>query len=388
LHATHTTRTQKDAEETNDMDFRYSEEQQAIGDLAGQVLSDRSTHERLRELERGDGPRFDHELWAELANVGVLGATIPEEHGGAGLDLVALGAVLEHAGRTAAAVPLWETLGLGVPAIAKYAPTDVAADVLGRVAAGELILTAGWHEQGGEPLVPTTIASRTDDGLGWTVSGTKICVPAGVIADAVLVPAAIEDGGSVGLFLVHKGEGVGVEPLVTTLGDPQAALLLADASATLIAEGADALRWAYDRAVATQCAVATGVCAEALRLTAEYTKERKQFDVPIASFQAVAHRAADAYIDTEAVRLTAHQALWRLSNEVPASAEVATAKFWAAWGGQRVVHAAQHLHGGVGVDRDYPLHRCFLQAKELELQLGGATRQLLLLGEIVATEPV
>ena len=114
--------------------------------------------------------------------------------------------------------------------------------------------------------------------------------------------------------------------------------------------------------------------AKALELTAEYTKERKQFDVPIASFQAVAHRAADAFIDTEAVRLTSKQALWRLSVDMPASAEVAAAKYWVAFGGQRVVHTAQH--------------RYFLAAKELELQLGGATRQLLALGELIAAEPV
>lgn len=368
------------------MDFRFSEEQQAISDLAGQVLKDRSTHERLRGLEQGDGPRFDRDLWAELANVGILGATVPESHGGAGLDLVALGGVLEAAGRTAAAVPLWETLGLGVPAVAEFAASGVAADVLGTVVAGDTVLTAAWHEPGGEPLIPTTIAARA--GGDWALTGTKICVPAGAVADAVLVPAAMEDRGSVGLFIADIGEGVGVEPLVTTLGDPQAALLFAEAPATLVAEGADTLRWAYERAVATQCAVVTGVCDEALRLTAEYTKERKQFDVPIASFQAVAHRAADAYIDTEAVRLTAHQALWRLDNDALASAEVATAKFWASWGAQRVVHAAQHLHGGVGVDRDYPLHRCFLQAKELELQLGGTTRQLLMLGDVIAAEAV
>lgn len=368
------------------MDFRFSEEQQAISDLASQVLKDRSTHERLRELERTDGPRFDRDLWSELAELGVLGATVPESHGGAGLDLVALGGVLEAVGRTAAAVPLWETLGLGVPAIAEFAPSRLADRILGSVAEGATVLTAAWHEPGGDPLVPTTIAAR--EGTGWTLTGTRICVPAGAIADAVLVPASIEEGGSVGLFLVDVGDGVAVEPLVTTYGDPQAALLLAEAPAELVAEGADALRWAFERAVATQCAVATGVCDEALRLTAEYTKERKQFDVPIASFQAVAHRAADAYVDAEAIRLTTHQALWRLGNGEDASAEVATAKFWAAWGGQRIVHAAQHLHGGVGVDRDYPLHRCFLQAKELELQLGGATRQLLSLGEVIAAQPV
>ena len=254
------------------------------------------------------------------------------------------------------------------------------------MAAGECVLTAAWHEEGGTPLRPTTVAERTGD--GWSLTGTKVCVPAGAVADAVLVPAAVE-GGSVGLFLVRTaGEGVAVEPLRTTLGDPQAAVLLASSPAELVAEGTESLAWAYERAVATQCAVAVGVCAEALRLTADYTKDRKQFDMPIAMFQAVGHRAADAYIDTEAVRLTTQQALWRLAAGMPASAEVSVAKFWAAWGGQRVVHAAQHLHGGVGVDRDYPLHRCFLQAKEIELQLGGATRQLLSLGELIASEPV
>lgn len=368
------------------MDFSLDEEAQAIGELAAQVIGDASTHERLRELERSDGPRLDRDLWASLAETGVLGAFVPEAHGGAGLDLVALGAVLEQVGSTTAAVPLWETLGLGVPAIAEFAPDSVAAQILPEVAAGSLVLTAGWHEDVGEPLRPTTIAERTGD--GWQLTGTKICVPAGAVADAVLIPAAVE-GGSVGLFLVRTdAEGVGVEPLDTTLGDPQAAILMAMSPAELVAEGHDSLTWAYERALATQCAVAVGVVSRALALTAEYTKERKQFDVPIASFQAVAHRAADAFIDTEAIRLTATQALWRLSVGMPAAAEVATAKYWAAFGGQRVVHTAQHLHGGVGVDRDYPLHRYFLAAKEIELQLGGTTRQLLALGQLLAAEPV
>lgn len=367
------------------MDFSLDEDAQAIAGLTAQVIGDASTHERLRELETGDSARFDRQLWAALAETGILGAFVPEAHGGAGLDLVALGAVLEQAGRHAAAVPLWETLGLAVPAIAEFASASLAEEILVAVAAGEMVLSAGWHEDGGEPLRPTTIASRVEG--GWQLTGTLVCVPAGAVADAVLVPAAIE-GGSVGLFLVRiDAEGVGVEPLRTTLGDPQAAILMAMSPAQIVAEGHESLRWAYERAVATQCAVAVGVLARALELTAEYTKERKQFDVPIASFQAVAHRAADSFIDVEAVRLTSTQALWRLSVGKPASAEVATAKYWAAFGGQRVVHTGQHLHGGVGVDRDYPLHRYFLSAKELELQLGGATRQLVALGELIADEP-
>jgi alkylation response protein AidB-like acyl-CoA dehydrogenase len=115
---------------------------------------------------------------------------------------------------------------------------------------------------------------------------------------------------------------------------------------------------------------------------------RKQFDRPIASFQAVGQRAADAYVDTEAVGITARQVAWRLSAGLPAEEQVAIAKFWAAEGGQRVVHAAQHIHGGLGVDRTYPLHRYFLAAKQIELTLGGATANLLRLGDIMAAEAV
>lgn len=368
------------------MDFSLDEEATAIGELAGQVLGDHSTHEKLRALERSGEPRFDRALWAALAETGVLGAFVPEEHGGAGLDLVALGAVLNHVGRTAAAVPIWETFGLGAPAIAEFAPAAVASEVLGKVAAGESVLSAAWHESGSEPLAPVTVASREDD--GWVVTGTKTCVPAGQVADAVLVPCAVRDG-SVGLFLVNTdAEGVAVEALTTTMGDPQAAVIFADSPAVLIAEGRESLRWAYERGVATLCSIAVGNCAEALGLTAQYTKDRKQFDVAIASFQSVAHRLADGFVDTEAIRLTAQQALWRLSVGMHATAEVASAKYWAAVAGQRVVHTGQHLHGGVGVDRDYPLHRYFLAAKEIELQLGGATRQLLDLGKLIAAEPV
>lgn len=114
------------------------------------------------------------------------------------------------------------------------------------------------------------------------------------------------------------------------------------------------------------------------------TKTRKQFDQPIASFQAVAHRAADAYIDTESITLTTRQAIWRIAEGLPARREVAVAKYFLADAGQRIVHAAQHLHGGIGVDRDYPLHRYFFAAKQLELYLGGTTESLARIGKLLA----
>jgi alkylation response protein AidB-like acyl-CoA dehydrogenase len=126
------------------------------------------------------------------------------------------------------------------------------------------------------------------------------------------------------------------------------------------------------------------VTEKALAMTAEYTSSREQFGRPIASFQAVHQRAADAYIDVEAIRLTLWQAAWRLANGVAATGEVAIAKFWAAEAAHRVVYAAQHLHGGIGVDVDYPLHRHYLWSKHIELTLGSGTRQLVRLGAALA----
>jgi alkylation response protein AidB-like acyl-CoA dehydrogenase len=119
-------------------------------------------------------------------------------------------------------------------------------------------------------------------------------------------------------------------------------------------------------------------------MTAQYTASRKQFDKPIATFQAVAQRAADAYIDLEAMRLSAQQAIWRLASGRDADRELAIAKFWAAEGGHRVCYAAQHLHGGIGVDTDYPLHHYYLKSRHIELTLGGSHTHLMSLGERLA----
>lgn len=360
------------------MNFNFTEEQAAVRDLADQIIGDKSDPAVLRELEKSGEPRFDAELWSTLAEAGLLGISLPESVGGAGLGLIEAGCVIKATGRNAAAVPTWETLGLGAPAIAEFADDATKAEWLGRVAAGDAILTAAWHDELGDPLDPQLV---TFDGAALT--GTKVCVPAGLIAHAAVVAAKGSNGPA--LVLVDlSAAGVTRVPEVTTAGSPEASIEFLSAPATLLAEGDEALRWAFDRAVATQCAAALGTAEASLALTAEYTKERKQFDVPIASFQAVGHRVADTFIDTESIRLTTWHALWRLSSGLPASEEVATAKFWASYSGHRVAHAAAHLHGGVGGDRDYPLHRHFIAFKQYELQLGGATQSLLRLGREIA----
>jgi alkylation response protein AidB-like acyl-CoA dehydrogenase len=371
------------------MDFAYAEEQQAVIELARKILADGATPKALRALEQSGGVRFDRALWARLGEAGLIGAAIPEAYGGGGLGFLALAGILEEAGRSVAPVPLLESAVLGALAIAEFGSDAQKERWLPRAARGEAILTAAFVEPHRETADPGTRAEPR--GAKFALTGEKLAVPAGELADALLVPAALPSGG-VGVFLLEaRAAGVSQTPLITTTRQPESALTLQGAEAELLGragQGAEIVAWIVLRATAAACAMAAGVTAEALRLTAEYTKTRKQFDQPIATFQAVAQRAADAFIDTEAVRLTALQAAWRIDAGLRAEAAVASAKYWAAAGGSRVTRAAQHLHGGVGVDREYPLHRYYLLARQLELTLGGGTQQLRSLGKLIASGDV
>ena len=371
------------------MDFVLSEEQIAVRDLAAQILTERATPERVREIEVTHD-WFDRDLWAELAKADLLGLCLPEAHGGAGYGLFELVLILEQVGKAVAPLPFLPTLALGAMPIAEFGTADQQAAWLPGVISGEVVLTAALSEGGNglPPAVPATQAIA--DGNGWRITGAKTLVPAAHLAARVLVPARTGDGTST-IFLVDpSADGVTAERNVATSLEPLTNLSFTNVAATAadvlgsVDGGAEVTKWIADRGIAALCGLQAGVCEAALRITATYTSNRKQFGSPIATFQAVAHRAADAYIDTEAVRLTAHQAAWRLANDLPADEELAIAKYWAAEGAHRVTHAAQHLHGGIGVDIDYPVHRTFRWARTIELSLGGGATHLRRLGRLLA----
>lgn len=386
------------------MDFSYGEEHEAVRELSERIFSERSTHERLKEVEAeaGEEGPFDRRLWSALADAGLLGIGLREDVGGAGLDFLATCLVIEAAGRSAARVPIVESLVYGAGTIERFGSAEQRRRVLPGVCAGSVVLTAALAELVDDVVVPGLVpaTTATREGAGWRLTGTKACVPAGLVADALLVPAVLagaQEGGHhrVGVFVVETGApGVhrtrqdgpaAPEALVELAGVAvRDDALLGGAAGDGRAIVADIAR----RATAALCIFESGVTDAVMALVAEYTKTREQFGKPIATFQAVGQRAADAYIDAEAIRLTAWQAAWRIARDIPADAEVAVAKFWSADGGQRVVHAAAHLHGGTSVDRDYPLHRYFLWTRQVELTLGGAHDSLLRLGGLLADEPV
>jgi alkylation response protein AidB-like acyl-CoA dehydrogenase len=373
------------------MDFTTTEDQQALVGLATKILNDRATPKRLAELEQA-GKWLDTDLWARLAEAGVVGASLREDVGGGGLGFTELALLLEQVGAHVAPVPLLETVLCAALPIDTFGTPEQRTRDLPDVAAGRAYLTAALVETGRDDL-RRPLTAATADGNGFRLSGTKTAVPLAALARRILVPASLPDGRVV-IALVEPGaEGLVVRPQTATSGQPQGELELTDvqvAAADVLAgpdRGGEVLDWLLDRATTGVAATALGVSGRALKLSAEYTTNRVQFGRPIATFQAVGHRLADAYVDVEAMRLTLLQAVWLLDSGLDARTEVAVAKWWAAEGGHRVAHAAQHVHGGVGVDVEYPLSRYFRWSKQLEFSLGAGTAQLLRLGAHLAAEP-
>src|SRR5262249_26172696 len=319
---------------------------------------------------------------------GILAAALPESLGGAGLGLLEQCSVLAEIGRAVAPVPYLASAVLGAGALARFGTPEQQSTWARPAAGGEPGLPAAPPEEDGDdPGTPAARAERAAD--RWVLTGTKPAVAAGRRADLILVPAATAHG--VTVFLVAPGRpGVTVRPQRMTDGDAAGHLELAsvelpdDRVLGSPAGGAEATGWLVAHGTVGLCAQQFGVLERALELTAEHAKSRPQFGRPIGSSQAVAGRLADAYIDVEGVRLTMWQAAWRLSAGLPCATEVATAKFWAADAGHRVAHTAVHVHGGVGIDTDHPLHRYFVAAKRLEFALGGATTQLRRIGAVLA----
>ena len=374
------------------MDFIQNEADVELASLSRKILTDQLTPDRLRAAE-ASGEEFDAALWADLAAAGVLSAALPESVGGAGLGLLAQCAVLTELGREVAPLPYLASIVLGASALARFGTPGQQERWAAPAARGEVILTAALAEEDGDdPRVPSATAERVAGGEGWTLSGVKTTVFAARLAGLMLVPATTTMG--VTVFLVDPCDtGVTVQRQQVTGGTMGRVVLdrvRVDGDRVLggPADGHQIAAWLADRATVGLCAVQFGVAARCLEMTSAYAQSRVQFGKPIGGFQAVAQRLADAYIDTEAIRLTMWQAAWRLAAGLPCDSEVATAKFWAADAGHRVAHTAVHVHGGVGIDMDYPLHRYFVAAKRCEFALGGATAQLRRIGAALASDQV
>ncbi|MEU7724542.1 acyl-CoA dehydrogenase family protein [Streptomyces sp. NPDC040724] len=340
------------------MDFHPTEEQAAAAGLAARIFADLATHERLAAAGTGS----DAELWKALTTAGLTAAV--EEIGLLGLVLL-----LEEQGRTTAQIPYAATCAYGILPVAAHGSPEQRGRLLPALGSGEAVATGAFPARG---RITTSSEGR--------LTGTAPAVPWLRDATHVLVPDADR-----ALWLVRT-DAPGVETAAVETTAPWAAgrLTLSGAEAERI--GSDG---AYeDTLAAARTAFAglqAGVCAGSLARAVEHTSTREQFGRPLSTNQGVMLRAADAYMDTEAIRVTAYEAAWRIDQGLPAREHALTTAWWASEAGKRVVHAGQHLHGGMGADLDHPVHRHFLWGRQLDAYLGCGSELLAELGASIAS---
>jgi alkylation response protein AidB-like acyl-CoA dehydrogenase len=333
--------------------------------------------------------RFDRDLWQALATADLLGLAVPESDGGAGYGLMELCLLLEAQGNVVAPVPLWSTLVLGALPLARFGTDAQRARWLPGVVAGDVVLTAALSGSASSPTSMPSVHARAA-GDGWILDGTELAVPQAHLADRIVLPARTEDGGVLFVLLDPAATGVTLEHAVTTNREIHPHLHLAGVTVAsdAVVVGPDGGRQALDvlltAAIIGLCALQVGVCEAALTKTATYLNGRQQFGRPLSTFQGTLLRAADAAIDIEAMRVTLWNAAWLFDTGRDATDAAGVAKWQASERGQRTVHATQHLHGGMGADVTYPIHRYFLWGKQIELLLGGPSQQLSRLGAQIA----
>jgi len=358
------------------MNFEFSEEQTAIAEMADGLFKGCCNDARLGEFDAGDAPLMQ-DVWEACVHVGLHTLALPETCGGGGLGMTELMLVLEAQGRTLAQVPLWRHQ-LAAVTLAKFSG-DGGGEVVHNAVQGAtpLTLDIGAGSRG-------YLLAAHRDGADWRLQGRVEALALGaVVRHAVLL---VEAGDTARLALVDL-HAAGIETIPGRLCHGEAVadvrfadVYLADSALLPVA----ALEWLQNRVIAALAALQLGVCSEQVRRAVEYVNERRQFERVIASFQAVQMTLADTSIAIEALRSSLWQLVYRLDAGLSATPQALAVGYLACEAGHLVGHKAQHVHGGVGVDLSYPIHRYLYWSRALGATLGGAACNLEHLGHWLA----
>ncbi|WP_327429987.1 acyl-CoA dehydrogenase family protein [Streptomyces sp. NBC_01236] len=384
------------------MDFTPTEEQAAARDLAARIFGDLSTHERLAAAGTGS----DAELWKELCAAGLVAAV-------ADIGLLGLVLLLEEQGRTTAQVPFAASCVYGLLAVTAHGSQEQRERLLPGIGDGTVVVSGAMSGPGAVregapgrlsgvvPVVPwlrdaTHVLVADDRHRIWLVRTTEAaCEPVELTAPWSAGRLTLDGtpgerlGGPPGERYAGEGpDEVGPDEVDRGEVDPGEM----DPDEEVPGKEEQAPQDAYDDILATArtafAGLQAGVCAGSLARAVEYTNTREQFGRPLAAKQGVQLRAADAYMDTEAIRVTAYEAAWRRDEGLAYTTHALTAAWWASEAGQRVVHTGQHLHGGTGADLEHPVHRHFLWGRQLDAYLGCGSEVLQELGELIVSGEV
>jgi hypothetical protein len=361
------------------MDFDFSDDQQQLRDAVRKWVDKGYTFERRNSIVAASG--FDRSAYNELAELGLAGLYVSEDDGGLGMGPIEGMVVMEELGRGIVLEPLAQTL-IASGLLGGYAPADLKAAWLPRVASGEALVVLAHQERKARYKLDVCAATATQAGQDWAVTGTKNVVPAADQADAFIVPAMA--GGKLGLFLVERAAaGVSTRGHVTQDGSRAGDLTLKDAPARLItADGLTALEHGVDIGIAAACAEGVGVLDKTVDITVEYMNTRKQFGVAIATFQALRHRVADMKMQLELARSMSYYASLKLNAPTAERrAAMARAKVQLGTAMRFIGQQSVQLHGGIGVTDEYIGSHYFKKLTQLEMTYGDTLHHL---GEVSA----
>ena len=376
------------AEEGNPLNFAFSEEQDQLRDAVRKFLEAKSPETEVRRLmETTEG--YDPAVWSQMANeLGLQSLHSPEAYGGQGFSWVELGIVLEEQGRALLCAPYFSTVVLAANAILNAGTEDQKAALLPGIASGETIATLAFTEPNGKWDAAGIALEATPEGDGAKLTGTKMFVLDGHVANLIVVVARAagttgEDGIS---FYTVDGDAAGLTRTALATMDQtrkQAKLEFDGVQATLLGTagaGWAALSKTLDQASVGLCNEMVGGAAYVLEESVQYAKDRVQFGRPIGSFQAIKHKCADMLLETESAKSAAYYAAWAAAednDELPVVASLAKAYCSDAY-----FHSAAEniqIHGGIGFTWEHDAHLYFKRAKSSEILFGDATyhRELL-----------
>ncbi len=361
------------------MDFQLTEDQVAIADMAGSLFADLCTDERQRAFDTAGEP-FMADVWAKCVETGLQALAIPEEVDGSGLGMTELMLVLDAQGQNLAQVPLWRHQ-IAAAALARFGGERGAA-LAREAASAERLLTLDLNGLASSRGVELRLSPAANG--GFQLDGKVLAVALGEQAGTALLLAACDQGQRV---VVVDLAAAGIAATSGVMMDGEALADLEFKGVAIAADAvlpAEALSWLEQHAIAALASLQLGVSDAQVRRTVEYINERRQFDRAIASFQAVQMSMADAHIAIEALRSALYQLVYRLDAGLPSPSEALAVKYLANECGHLVGHKAQHVHGGIGVDLTYPIHRYLYWSRTIGITLGGSAATLERLGDWLA----
>jgi len=361
------------------MKLTLTEEQEMLRKTARDFLADKCSKEFIKQMEESE-TGYPRELWQEMAELGWIGLAFPGKYGGGDMSFLDLAVLLEEMGRACLPGPFFSTVILGGLSILDVGSNEQKQEYLPEIIRGEKIFTLALTEPGYDNYDASSVtvaAARNNN--NYIINGTKLFVPDAHIADYLLCVAKTKPGNGMTIFLTDaKNPGIKYTVLKTIAGDKLCEVIFGQMpvpEASILGQlnqGWDVVQKIVQRAAVGKCCEMVGNIQRVLEMTVDYAKERKQFDRPIGSFQAIQHYCADMATDVDGARFSTYRAAWMLSEQLPCTKEIAIAKAWTGKASQRIFALAHQIHGAIGATIEHDLHYYTRRAKAAELAFGDA----------------